>query len=266
MAYNINQTFKNDLTYSSKIYIFFRINKIEILIRKIIVTLNNKFKKKSNSRSEKIYQNIINTNNLLKYKKELEEKNYAYVENFFTDEFYSYLIKNWPKNYLFRPPFGLDKFYDTGFIFKKNEKLILGEKHLDWLEDLYKYLGSKDFKVTLKEFSDFDLYFESSGLNQTRTGSYIALHLDDVEKDESLYGSLNCIIIVDSSETNSCANLSLGKSNNWNDIYFKSPNLKNSALIYKIGAYHYHGFTPVKKNEFRKAINVRFLREDQNNI
>ena len=99
-------------------------------------------------------------------------------------------------------------------------------------------------------------------MNQTRTGSYIALHLDDVEKNEKLFGSLNCIIILDSSETESCANLSLGKSNRWEDIYFKSPNKKNSALIYRIGSYHYHGFSPVKKNEYRKALNVRFLREN----
>ena len=105
------------------------------------------------------------------------------------------------KKIFIQTSFGLDKFYDTGFVFKKNERVNLGTDKISWLKDLYKFFNSDKFIKTLKEFSSFDLYFESSGLNQTRTGSYIALHLDDVDKNDKLFGSLNCIIILDSSET-----------------------------------------------------------------
>lgn len=263
MAYNINESFKNELPFLPKVYIYLRINRLEKILRKIIFIFNvNILKKNTSINEQKSFNEIVNIENFLKYKDELETKNYAYIENFFSEEFFKYVIDNWPKKYLFRPPFGLDKFYDTGFVFKKNEKVNLGTDKISWLKDLYKFFNSDKFVKALKEFSNFDLYFESSGLNQTRTGSYIALHLDDVDKDDKLFGSLNCIIILDSSETGCCANLSLGKSNRWEDIYFKSPNKKNSALIYRIGSYHYHGFKPVKKNEYRKALNVRFLREN----
>ncbi len=261
MAYSLDKSFKKDLSISSKIYILLRFNKLEKILRDFLIFFFKILKKNTETNQFKNYTNIIDSNNFLKYKKELEEKNYAYVENFFDENFYNSIKNKWPKKYEFRPPYGLDKFYDTGFIVKNDDDLKLFKGNCTWLEKIYEYLNSENFKKVLRDFSGYDLYFESSGLNQTRTGSYIALHLDDVEKNENLYGSLNCIIIFDSSESNACANLSLGSSNKWEDIYFKSPNFKNSALIYRIGNFHYHGFHPVKKNEFRKAINIRFLRK-----
>jgi hypothetical protein len=261
MVYNLNKSFSNDLNIITKIYILFRINKIEKFFRNCLIVFF-KFIPKIHKDNEFInFTNIIDNDNLLRYKKKLEENNYVYVENFFDKNFYNAIKDKWPKKYMFRPPYGLDKFYDTGFIVKYDENLKLFNGNCKWLEKIYENLHSESFKKVLKDFSGYDLYFESSGLNQTRKGSYIALHLDDVEKDQNLYGSLNCIIILDSSESEACANLSLGSSNRWEDLYFKSPNLKNSALIYRIGCYHYHGFHPVKKNEFRKALNIRFLRK-----
>ena len=159
MAYNINESFKNELPLLPKIYIYFKINKLEKILRKLILIFNVSILKKNiSNKSQKSFNEIVNIENLLKYKNDLETKNYAYVENFFSDEFFRYVTDNWPKKYLFRPPFGLDKFYDTGFVFKKNENVNLSTDKISWLKDLYKFFNSNKFIKTLKEFSNFDLY------------------------------------------------------------------------------------------------------------
>ena len=172
------------------------------------------------------------------------------------------MIKKWPKSYEFRPPFGIDKYYDTGFTYKSDNSIKTDYKNYEWLYRLHQYFKSDLFIDILNKLTNEELYFESSSSNQTRKGSYIALHLDDVEKDKSVHESINCNFIIDSSETKFSANLSLSSTNKWKDLYFESLNIKNSVLIYKIGYDIYHGFLPVKKNKYRKAINARFLKKN----
>ena len=264
MAFNLNNKFKKEIEFIPSLYILFKINKIENYLRKIKKLIIWKFSYNEKKKKEVDYdpENLVNEENFLSYKQKLQKNNYIYVENFFEKKFYNKINNNWPKNYEFRTPFGLDKFYDTGFIYKKHNKINTDYQKYEWIKHLHQYFKSQKFINILKELTDNDLYFESSGFNQTRKGSYIALHLDDIEKDNSIYESINCNIIVDSSESKNCGNLALGSSNKWEDLYFKSPNIKNSVLIYKIGYNHYHGFKPVKKNEYRKAINARFLKKN----
>ena len=260
MSFNLNKKFKKEISLISYLYIFFRFGRIESILRKILRTISKYYYKLNNTSEIESYnpENLIDIENLFSHKKKFDKENYIYIENFFEENFFKKILNSWPKRYEFRPPFTLDKFYDIGFITVGNSE---EPQKYKWIEHLNTYVKSEKFLKVLNEFTENKLHFCTSYLTQTRQNSYVALHLDDMEKNKLQHGSINCNITIDSSESENCGNLSLGTSNLWDDLYFKSPNFKNSILIYKIGHDHYHGFKPVKKNEFRKAINVLFVKQ-----
>jgi len=265
MVYSVNKNFKDIVPFSVKLYFLLRINKIEAQIRKIIRIINsiaNNSQKNSYLDNKSNITDFIDKAKLLNSKKFFHENSYVYLDDIFTNIFHNHMIDNWPKKYILRPPFGIEKNYDTGFIYRKDTNINQTyHKNYLWIKQLNDLLGSDEFINLVNNFTNQKLYYENFTLNCTRSGSYVPLHLDDVDKEDKFKESINFVFVIKSSGKNDSANLSLSKSNKWEDVFFKSSNNNNSVLIYKIGYDNYHGFKPVKINQFRHAFTARFLKK-----
>jgi hypothetical protein len=98
----------------------------------------------------------------------------------------------------------------------------------------------------------------SSLVNRTYPGSVVVAH-----KDDSLpakYGPyINFVFFIDGAVGENSGELMLSRDNEYRDIIFRPPSIKNTCLIYDAAAPFYHGFKPVKWGQSRIAATVSFF-------
>ena len=110
--------------------IFFRIlNFLLFLILRIKIYLINIFRKilklfsfldKDIQSNIEIKTSLANNSNLIK--KDVLEKGYCFLENFFNNDYYLFLNENFPKKYKFNKSKNPLKNYNIGFIYEKEKK------------------------------------------------------------------------------------------------------------------------------------------------
>ena len=110
MAYSFRENIFNELPFSKKLYLYFKIYK---LIKFFRFSLRSFIKVTTNNYTLKDNEEIINFDLIKMKKNDLYQNKYIFIENFFSEGYYNYLKKNWPKKIFFDPPYKITTFYNT---------------------------------------------------------------------------------------------------------------------------------------------------------
>jgi hypothetical protein len=283
MAINLskNQIEISRLNYYGLLYKYKSLRPFSIIYKKITVRVNNYyfkirrilFKKKLieiNPYSEIPNPKInIEETDLIQINKFFIKNNYCFVENLFDDNFYQLLKKNFPPKEFFPAPDNPSKNYRFNFRCQNNSNEYDSKKieHLDLFSTLKKFY---DFIINSKNFQKFidtltlDTGYKNYSVVSTLAfkNSYLIPHKDTVANSDDIKNIVNVIYFVDGAD---CPEFSGGtgiyKDNEFNNPIFLPSNLKNSALIYDSKSDFYHGFKPMKKNMFRKAVTAQFIKD-----
>ena len=254
MAYSFKENIFSELPFRKKLYLYFRLSKLIKLIRSC---LRHVIKVKTNNYVLKDNEEIINFDLIKEKKEKLYKDNYIFIENFFSENYYEYLKKNWPKKIYFDPPAKIGTFYNT---FPKEFRA--GLTKYPWIDQIIKNFLSKKSIDSFNELVGIRLKTTGNiALTDAGEGSQVPYHLDGTEKVSEYKDGFNLIIFLEGNDGENSGGLCLSHSNNYEDKYFEVTKLNNTAILYKTGYNIYHGFKSMKKNTRRKMMGVIFLPE-----
>jgi len=199
------------------------------------------------------------------YKGTFEERNWAFIENFFEDEIQDNLTKTWPKFFYFKPVARMTKSYDMAFNWparKSGRPQYLD--HHPYLEKIYDHLDSEQFAKKVTEFCGDGIARSRYSLTVTRafSGSSVIPHRDSVALTEEGAHFLNFVIFVDGTGGIGRGGLCIMDGPEFDDIVFEPHNLSNTAIVYRSNAKLWHGFAPMRFGSFRWTINCQFCSKD----
>lgn len=191
-----------------------------------------------------------------------QKEGWVFIENIFDRDFHNELITNWPKRYYLEPPRELEKSYNTGFrwIYGDRPDFNYSDPHGQYptLVHFLNYLRSSDFCVRVRKFNgaNEEMALHSFILNDAGSGAEVIPHKDSNRFDPR--ANLNLIFFIDASGGTNSGGLTLSRDNEMKEIIFEPQNLVNTCLIYNIVGDFYHGFPPIAKGKFRRAITAQF--------
>ena len=97
----------------------------------------------------------------------------------------------------------------------------------------------------------------------TVPGSVVAPHRDDwAFIDGAPRTAFNLVFFIDGTGGPGSGGLSILGTNDFSEVIFESTKLRNTALVYDTQAPFYHGFQPVVRGKFRRAIISNFVSSD----
>ncbi len=209
--------------------------------------------------NEKTIQNASNNLNL---------NNFAFIENFLSEQSYDYLINNWPNINYFNHNKKIIKHYNSivNWNINMDHKIIETFK----LKKFYKFLLSKEFEKFYKKIINFEkveykIYMISSSM--ASKDSFLIPHIDGIFKYEAKKQNYNFIYFVDGYNQNPSVG---GGTGIFKDSEFKLPifephTIKNSLLIYNQSKEFYHGFRTIEcpKDIYRKTVNLKIIPASQ---
>ena len=215
----------------------------------------------NNQSNIEITTSITQNSNLIK--KDILEKGYCYIENFFNKDYYFFLNKNFPKKYKFHKSKNALKNYDLGFIYEKDLKNP-DLRSSKCLNEFYEYIKSDNFKNEVNKMLNLsDLYCHNIISSHAQQNSFLIPHKDSISQTRQDL-NLNFIYFIDGNETDPeySGATCIFEDNNAENILLKPTSIKNSMLIYDNTKHFFHGFKKMKKNCFRKAISFQFRRDE----
>jgi hypothetical protein len=188
-----------------------------------------------------------------------QKNSWAFAKDFFDNSFYQQLVTHYPKRRYLDPPSSITKAYDTGFKWTRGS----GEPpYLDVypvIKRLLDHLRSREFCDRITKFSGSNepLSAYSFLVTSTYPGSLVAPHRDSFVLEEAGH-SLNLVFFIDATGGKNSGALTLSKDNEYKNVIFEPPLLRNTCLIYNVRSPFFHGFKPVAFGKFRWAITCAF--------
>ncbi len=220
------------------------------------------FDKKSYT-STRYSNSQILTEELEKASEHYRKHGWVFVDNVFSKEFHEDLVRQFPKRHYMEPPKSIIKSYDTGFRWLRNrDEAKYIEKHPAF-ETLLKYFRSSEFGNRITKFADSPrgLTCKSFLVNKTYPGSLVIAHKDERIPEEHT-PFINIVFFLDGTGGNNSGELIFANDNEYKDVVFTPPNIKNSCLIYDTNAPLYHGFKPVAFGKYRLAATAAFASKE----
>lgn len=190
-------------------------------------------------------------------------QHWAFVEDVFQDDFHRTLLAQFPKRRYMEPPKSIFKSYDIGFQWERGRG---GGAFLSLhpvYQALHSYFCSEAFsrRITTFSMSTAVLACRTFLVNKTYPGSLVIPHKDSpIPKKFTPY--INLVFFLDATGGGDSGELMLSTDNEYKDIIFAPPILRNSCLIYDTEAPFYHGFKPVALGKQRLALTASFARTD----
>jgi hypothetical protein len=227
------------------------------------------YKKKINS--SKINFILKKKIDLKKNSLELNDRGYTFIKNFFDENSYNYLLKNFPafSNFKHIKKIKKNYFYCYKYNYMMNFKNIKNIEYNAEFKSFIKHLASKEFISDLENllFQDKAKYklkiFMCSYKNE---GSFLIPHMDSVYNiaDENSY---NFIYFIDGKNeyTEFSAATGIYADNDFKQPLLVPDDLKNSCLVYKTSntTKFFHGFDKVKYGGFAKVCTFQYVNENR---
>lgn len=275
IKFSENQVNRARKKYYGKFYFTEDLNIAKIIINRILIVFFNlkiffinlkrktfslfiiKFKKFTKNNVITNYQLNILQPDLSRYSLDLEKNNFTFIENFFTNNAYESLLKNWPNINFFSQNTNILKSYSHGF----KDYNDFYNQELKKIFSLVKSPELEKFVNQLLIFEKQKYYNYSMGLTMAGNNSYLVPHIDGVQENRSK--TYNFIFFVDGNDLDPSLSGATGLylDNNFEKPFFIPTTLKNSVLVYNSTSEFYHGFnfTSLQKNIYRKTINFQFF-------
>lgn len=274
MAIGINQLEKYEMPLLTRLYVKFKLFKLALIKRSIYRYVKDIFIKKS-VESDHVRPKEFITTNFEKQKKHYHDNQWAFVTNVFEEEFYQDILNHWPSINYFSPPSTYSKCYNSGFYWrdKTNEAYDSPDniaktcpKFLElypWYKKLMTYFSSEHFVGRISDFTGKEMVFSNSVMTDSGPGAFVATHMDSVKGDITTRDRLQLVFFINGGEVPNTGELTLTKDNEWSDIIFRPPSVKNTMLIFNKSAEFFHGFKPIKKGAFRWAIGAGYRTKNE---
>ena len=275
IKFSENQVNRARKKYYGKFYFTEDLNIAKIIINRILIIFFNlkiffinlkrkifslfiiKFKKFTKNNVITNYQLNILQPDLSRYSLDLEKNNFTFIENFFTNNAYESLLKNWPNINFFSQNTNILKSYSHGF---KDYNDFYNQE----LKKIFSFVKSPELENFVNQLLIFEkqkYYNYSMGLTMAGNNSYLVPHIDGVQENRSK--TYNFIFFVDGNDLDPSLSGATGLylDNNFEKPFFVPTTLKNSVLVYNSTSEFYHGFnfTSLQKNIYRKTINFQFF-------
>lgn len=229
-----------------RLHVLIKLKRIRLLVRKFLLAMSNKKPRVS-------ITTCAVTSNLEAQKEHFIKHGWAFIDDFFSDEFYAELLKNIPPFYYFNPMSHIQKSYDKGFIDSD-----LTYKKYPILTKVKDYFSSSSFTARINQFSEQCGSKRKAGVPfYTRAGyqSSVIPHLDSVADSKANKGhSLNLMIYIEGTG-GPCGGGTCIMNDNEDDILFEPTNLNNSCLIYRSDQWN-HGVLPMRFGAKRIAFGL----------
>ena len=202
-------------------------------------------------------------------KMKLSKDGWCFIENFLYNETYLSLLKYWPKKCFFDLSKKTIKFYYISFLSTNQIKPKFINKN-PYFSYFYNYLFSSKASDVFSNFLTNDnkeqkIYINKSVLCSLCTEkSYLIPHIDGISKNKSFRKNFNFIYFLDGNNEfpeNSGAT-GIYMDNEFKKKVFVPNNLKNTCLVYDSSDNFFHGFKPIKKNGYRKAITFQYFQKN----
>ncbi len=282
MAINTDPDIKKRMRLGDVIYLRMKIFILHQILRKCIrfihklVFTNPNLKKRLNRSSNNVSNNVITRN--LDTIKGYKKNGWGFTDNILDDDLCKEIDDNWPNRFHFDVGRSYYKFYSTGFSFKNinsisyslKDDLLINEtpfiQSLLWYKKLVEYLRSDDLAIRISNICGQKMVFSGGILSDAREGNCVAMHRDSVSLNKNMSNRLQMMIFISSAPTPHSGELCLARDNKWEDIIFTPPSLNNTALLFNKSLNFYHGFYPIARGKFRKAIGATFASVDDEGI
>ena len=250
-----SKLFNNFLIWLHKCRIYF-INISRSFLRKLFTSTKNKKINVSPLTSLSKNSEII--------KNEIQDKGYAFIENFLDHNFYNFLNKNFPKKYELIKSKDPLKNYNMGFKYVK-DKRHLNLEISSAINTFYKFILSSQFENEINHIFNLNkqkLFCKAIITSIAEENSFLIPHIDDISSTRNDL-NINFIYFVDGNndDIEHSGGTSIYVDNEAQNVILKPTTLKNSVMIYNNVANFYHGFKFMKKNCFRKAISFQFIND-----
>ena len=194
----------------------------------------------------------------------LRENRWAFFDEFLDSGFHARLLEGWPRRHFFDPASDLRKSWDRGFAWRRghgSEPQYL-DRH-PAIRQLFDYVRSSGFAERMSQVAGETVSCYSFLVTSSVTGSVVAPHRDDwAFLDDAPEAVFNTVFFIDGTGGRRSGGLSILGTNTFDEVIFESPRLRNTALIYDVKAPFYHGFEPVERGKFRRAIICNFVSPD----
>ncbi len=193
-----------------------------------------------------------------------QKNHWVFLENILSPEFHSEIIQNWPPKYFLTPPKKISKSYNTGFNWTYGGTPPEHLEQFPTLTKFFKYLQSSEFQSRVTNFVGLGKNFVcySFTINSTYPGSEVLPHKDGIYHNAQAQAFINIVFFIDGTGGKNSGGLMLARDNELKDAIVEPTNLRNTCLIYDSKTDFYHGFRPVERGKFRRAINVQFCAAD----
>lgn len=188
---------------------------------------------------------------------------YAYIPNFFSNDFHQSIRNSWPGLHFFRLGSDPTKSYDRGPGWTEVESERIAGISPEFYRGL-EAVASGWFEERVFRFcgDDIDRVNSSLACAWARVGSHLLPHKDEVAR-HGANTVINFIIFIDgTSPSLQSGGTSLFSSNLYSDVFSVPVSLRNSALVYGTGQQYHHGFPRVGAKKFSKRIIAQFSPRD----
>ena len=207
---------------------------------------------------------------LTKNSNELNDKGYTFVRNFFDEDTYNILLKNFPTFTNFEHTKKITKNYLICYWYYHTMKFqdIKNIKYNNEYNSFIKHLASEKFILDLENliFKDKENYTLKNFLcSYKNEGSYLIPHMDSIYY-QTKKTSYNFIYFLDGKNEfpEFSAATGIYADNDFKEPLLIPDDLKNSCLIYKTSNTNkfFHGFDRVKADGFAKVCTFLYAHED----
>ena len=211
--------------------------------------------------------------NLKKLREQYLSQNYAFIENFFSQNSYNKICDSFPHEVFFNYPRNGSKFYS----WSEESRWVRGDNNTTYdkkngetffhlyptFKKLFNFLDSEHMSEKVKiltNSNEAELY--SIALTRAEEGSFLSPHIDTISSKKNpgekiMMNFIYFLIGGGSSPVNS-GGTGLYHDNEFNQSIFTPPTIKNSALIYDSIEQFNHGFDVMAPGAFRWSIVFQF--------
>jgi len=196
-------------------------------------------------------------------------QNYAFIENFFSQDTYNKICDSFPHEVFFNYPRNGSKFYSWSEEFRwirDDNNTTYDEKNAETFFHLYptfkklfNFLNSEDMSEKVKIITNsHEAQLYSIALTRAKEGSFLSPHTDTIstvkKPGEKIMMNFIYFLIGGGSSPVNSGGTSLYHDNEFNKLIFTPPTIKNSALLYDSIEQFHHGFDVMAPGSFRWSI------------